>query len=421
MARDRRRDEDDDDRRESRRDRGRRVPKPSDDSVRNASQGSSFKGWIKPEYEDMTYKPQEGKNRIRILAWLDGAYFGMQVKEHRNIGINRSSYLCMSSVINKKRDTLYDFLKDIIDKMPNKKEISKACAVCEDIADKIKSGKFKGKDIKNLGLYPTARTLYLIVDRDNEDKGVQIWPAPYWKIDEELRKRLIDPEDGSILQITDPEEGYDVYFEMEIEKTSDGTFPTYTAVQVARKPSSIDPSFYEKIIDLREVVIIPTYKEIAEDYETQGEAEVTGKDKKYEDEENFKTGGRKDRDGKDEDTDRGKGSKLPTAADLDDMTRKELEDLVDEERSFFKKIAKDMDDMSTKDLRNAMQDLLEDEAKDAGKDDGGQDCFGKDYGKYRDCDSTCPDRRECKLESKEGGGEKEDDDDRGRSGRRQRR
>lgn len=401
--------------------RHRSIPKPSEDAVRNASMGSRFKGWIKPEYEDMVYKPTEGKNRIRILAWIDGLYFGMQVKEHKNVGPNKAAYLCMSSVINKKRDTLYDFLKPVIDEMDNRKEVSKQCAVCEDIAEKIKSGKYKGKDIKSLGLYPSARTIYLLVDRDNEDKGVQIWPAPYWKIDEELRKRLIDPEDGSVLNITDPEEGYDIYFEMEVEKTADGTFPKYTAVQIARKPSRLDPDFYDKIIDLREVVVIPTYKEIAEDY-GDGEAapEVSGRDKEYD--KGFPAAGKKKKDDDDED-ERRKDRKvqLPTADEIDDMKRDDLEDFAKK----FKKIAKEMDDMSTKELRAALIEAVEEAQEEEGgkgkgkekdKDDDGDkggdgdsdDCFGKEYGKYRDCDSTCPDRKECKLKIKDKGGEEEE-------------
>ena len=305
------------------------VPKPSDESIKNAGIIGGFRGWIKPEFQDRLYKPKEGKNRIRILAWADGRYFGLQLREHTNVGTTRSAYLCLASNV-KDNLTLYDDLKDVIDKMISdgevgKDEIKKKCPQCEKIAKKLKEG-YKGKDIKDEGLWPKPRTLYFLVDRDEEDKGVQIWTAPYFKIDEELRKRVIDPQTGAVLPITDPDEGYDIYFDMVVESTSSGNFPKYTGLQIARSPSTLNIDFYEEVFDLREVLVIPKYLEFLEECD----------DEVYLDE-------------------------IKTDVLVD--SKKEKEDKKQEDQ------------------------VIED------------DCFGdpEQYGKYRDCDSTCPDKIDCKV------------------------
>jgi len=308
----------------------RHVPKPSDDAVIHGGITGGFKGYIKSEFTDRLYKPKEGQNQIRLLAWADGRYFGLQIRTHSNVGPGNASYLCMEGQI---RDgvTLYDDLEDLAAKDSG---VQRKCCICQDIWKQLREGATK-QDIKEQRLWPMPRTLYFLVDRQEEEKGVQIWAAPYFKIDEEIRKRVVDPKTGRPLPITDPDDGFDIYFDMEIEKTSAGDFPKYTGLQIAREPSELDVAFYDEVFDLREVLILPKYDEMASDYFGDA-AEVV---------------------------DSGEG-------DYDD----------------------------THDAPFDSDGPEEGQQEESSEEEDDFPCFGdpKEYGEYEDCESTCPRREECR-------------------------
>jgi len=324
----------------------RHIPKPSDEAVKKGGMSGGWKGWVKSDFQDRMFKPKEGTNRVRFLAWADGRYWGLQIREHRNVGPKNSAYLCMQSEI---RDglTLYDDLKDLVDS----DEVSDKCPICEDIYRLMREGT-TGKEIKQKGLWPTSRTVYLLVDRDEEEKGVQIWTAPYWQIDEELRGLVIDPQTGRPLPMTDPDEGFDFYFDMEIEKTSAGDFPRYKKCQVARNSSKLDIEFYDQVFDLREALVIPSYNEIADEYlGDQEEEEVEAEEEEHDD-------------------------TRDAPWEKDEQEEEESEEETEEE---------------------------EEQEDDTGElDCEDEPCFGdvEEWNRYADCSTTCPCREECEAEVK---------------------
>lgn len=313
----------------------RHVPKPSDESVGQARISGGWKGWIKSEFTNKLYKAKEKRNRIRLLAWEDSRYWGLHVWEHTNVGSQQSAYLCMQRAFDDQGWTLYDELKSIIDKLDYANKVKRECPICEDYFEQVRSGA-SWEERKHLR--STPRTLYFLVDRDEEEKGVQIWSAPHRKIDEEIRKLVLDPQTGKPLPITDDKVGYDIYFDMEVKKTAEGNFPTYTGVQIARNSTELDNAFYGEVFDLREILIVPIYDDLAVEHSGEQEESVVESDGTREAE-------------------------------------------------------KDWESKTEEKEKSVVEGALEPSTDD-------EDCFGKveHYGKYDDCKEACPDREECAKE-----------------------
>jgi hypothetical protein len=176
-------------------------------------------------FEDgfVVYKPKEGENIIRILppTWLSfddngnmlkdeafekwGAYWEISVYVHNNIGPDRSTFLCLAE------------MKD------------EPCPVCEarlDAAD----------EEERFALSPNRRALCWLIDRNDEKAGPQLWAMPHKKVFKPICARSTDRKTGGVILVDNPEEGYDVFFNVEHagKKNAD-----YTAVDFDRDPTPI--------------------------------------------------------------------------------------------------------------------------------------------------------------------------------------
>lgn len=146
-----------------------------------------------------TFKARVGENTVRIIGWLNGAdpeydkmaekygtHWGVDGKIHRNVGVDDGTYLCL-------------------------KMFGEDCPICnlyqEDGDDKLKI---------------SDRIFCWVVDRDNEKAGVQFWNLPLGSSKDisaisKVRGRGSDA--GAAVMIDHPEEGYDLIFDREGEKT----------------------------------------------------------------------------------------------------------------------------------------------------------------------------------------------------------
>lgn len=149
--------------------------------------GGDFDRPTKPECK--TFKPREGKNKIRILppTWESpGNYYGYEVFVVYGVGPDKQTYLSLKEM-SKGRD------RDPLD------EAYRAA---------IKDGDEElAKQLK-----PKKRIAMWVIDRYAEEEGPKLWLAPY-TVAKDFADLSIDQEDGSLINLDNPDEGFDIRFE----------------------------------------------------------------------------------------------------------------------------------------------------------------------------------------------------------------
>lgn len=216
------------------------------------------------ESSDITWwKPEEGKNKIRILPPADEALLaeGIFYKEawyHYSVGPDNRALLC-----------------------PKKME-GDDCFICEYIA------KQKKKDNQDAvsDILPRARIFYNVFDKSDVEPNVKIYGSGI-KIFKELIGYITD-EDEDWGDITSLTEGRDI----NIEREGTGINTTYS-IRVASKITDIseDADWDDLMYDLEEVFSnIPTYDETkaifyGDDEEDEEEEDAKDIDDDEEDEE----------------------------------------------------------------------------------------------------------------------------------------
>lgn len=214
----RRRDEDDDDR-GSRRDRdddrggrgsGRfRYQPRSAEATRQRAERNVYGNDPFLSEEVKLFKPKVGDNTVRILpaTWEDSQHYGIDVFVHQGIGADRTTYLCL-------------------EKMKNK-----PCPICE--ARKRASAEGDQEFADQLRV--SSRVFMYVVDRDKEREGAMVWNMGA-RQDADILKLCTDKRSGEVLQIDNPDEGYDLQFTREGE----GLKTRYSAFSFVRRPSALD-------------------------------------------------------------------------------------------------------------------------------------------------------------------------------------
>jgi hypothetical protein len=181
---------------------------PSKETIKKrASGGGSLNDpYIKESIAFFT--PKEGKNKVRILppTWESPEHWSYEIYIHYGIGADNLSYLCLAR------------MKD------------KDCPVCEE------RRKAQADGDQDYASTIAARTRYLVwvIDRENESEGPLLWSQPSI-MDQELSDRAYDVSTGEVLEIDNPEEGYDVTFTRE----GTGIKTRYIAINISRHVTSI--------------------------------------------------------------------------------------------------------------------------------------------------------------------------------------
>ena len=319
------------------RDRDRKKFKFRETSEKTVKERSSntgnFDRYIKSKYP--SFKVRDGENTLRIMprTWDDveqwGDNWGIPIALHYGIGPDKGAYLC-----NKVR--------------------GKSCYLCEERAQLAKDGEEEAAD----ALRPSARIVAWVVDRDAEKEGPQIYPMPATKIEVEVQL-LSKDDDGSVLQITNPDEGYDVVF----TKTGSQLKTDYKGVRLARKPSPLHDkeSKQDEWLDFVEANPLPDVLNFYDnDYLEQVYGGKSAKRKdEDEDEEDTKDKGRSSKRGRDEEEedepepDRDRGGRSGSRGEARGSER----------RSARKDEEEDAEDEPPKRTRRSRDDAEEDEDK----------------------------------------------------------
>lgn len=167
-----------------------------------------FDSIVKPSIKVFT--PREGKNRIRILppTWERPGHYGYNIYVHYDIGADKNSYLNL-----KRMGKGPDPIAEARDQAARDGD--------EDLAKKLRD---------------KHRVAIWLIDRNNEDAGPMFWACPY-TLDNDFLKVSTDPDDGSILKVDEPEEGYDINF----QKVKGPKFWEYPGadIRLSREPSPI--------------------------------------------------------------------------------------------------------------------------------------------------------------------------------------
>lgn len=183
------------------------------------------------------FSPKAGKNRIRIMPGTWGKSgeacdYGYDLFVHYGVGSDRASYLDLHS------------MKDEPDPIHEEMEaLQRDRSAHED-------------DIK--ALKPKRRLGVFLVDRNNEGEGVQFWAMP-WGLQKDITL-VSNDEAGGVLNIDDPDRGYDVEF----TKVGEGIKTEYKGASIARRDSSIRDEWLDYVFDnpIPDVLKFYSYDEI---------------------------------------------------------------------------------------------------------------------------------------------------------------
>lgn len=170
---------------------------------RAAQKDGRGEGFLKPGFKIFT--PKEGSNRFRILppTWANSKHYGYDTWVHYNIGPRNSSYLCSKYMKNE------------------------PCPICEELA------KSTDKNYIN-ALKAKKKVLVWVIDRDEEKEGPKIF-AMASTVDKNFVLQSIDEENGKLLFIDHPVDGFDV----SITRTGTGKTTKWDGEKISRNPKPL--------------------------------------------------------------------------------------------------------------------------------------------------------------------------------------
>ena len=204
--------------------------------------GGSFQGFLHDDYK--TFKAAVGDNSVRFLppTWDDAEHWGYEVHVHYGIGPDRASVICPAKMYNKK------------------------CPICEAYA----AAKKEGDEEAAKELAPRLQVVSWVVNMKDTSAGPMLWSMGF-RMDSDFIKLTRDPESGALLQVDNPEEGFNVHFQRQGTTVKD---TRYSGLIVARKPSAIEEAWLEYAVahPVPSTLVKRDYDEIKALYEGAGSA-----------------------------------------------------------------------------------------------------------------------------------------------------
>lgn len=216
------------------------------------------KGIFKTETGANYWNPEGGDHLIDIIPFLAGpehptveegeAAYNLRVKVHYGLGPTEDkSFVCLLETF------------------------EQPCPICEHRVALRNDG--ADEDVWK-ALFPKRRAIYNILCYDTsreEDKGVQIWEVAEFYMQKHLDtlvkgSRRPGRETTTLIPFTDPDEGKSIAFTINPPKTRND-FAEYIGHRFEdRDDYSIDDEILEDALTLDELIQIPTYDEVYEEY-----------------------------------------------------------------------------------------------------------------------------------------------------------
>lgn len=296
---------------------------------RSERTGGRFDSWIKPGFD--IWRPKAGDNLIRILppTWENHDHYALEVWMHRFIGADKSNYLCLRKMLNKKDPIC---------------EAMKAC-----------QGAGEVEDAKALA--PVNRYVAWVIDRhEDEDAPPQVFDMSF-TMDRDLIAQCIDKKRGSLLPVDHPDKGYD----LTIKRQGQGLKTKYFGLNFDREPTPISDNDQrqDEILDFINENPIPSILKYYS-YEYLQNVLEGGGEEKDEDE-----GGHDEEDRDDERPARGRGSRTAQNStgdeDIDEETASDDDESSDEDED-REDVGEDEDESGESDESDEYADEEDDEA-----------------------------------------------------------
>ena len=208
--------------------------------IEKARRGDRY--WYTRVPEGMgNFKAKVGDNFIRVMpAKNEDEDYAMDLNIHYNIGSDNSAFLCLER--------------------NDQDGKTSACPICEERRDLEKLGEDK-EYIKKL--FPDKRTLFCILDRDDERKGVQLYDAPKKTVGDVIDECCVIKKTNEFIDITSEKDGYDITI-VRVGTSKTGT--KYKSVIADRDSSEIDYDNWDKeIVSFDEVIVFESYDVIKQE------------------------------------------------------------------------------------------------------------------------------------------------------------
>ncbi len=191
----------------------------------------SHPNYIKAGIPIYHHRAGKGANRIRFLPWRDSVDFIRRLWVHKGLGA------CL------------------------KKNWQESCPLCEEAHRLLEEGEGYRTLLKQgLLLGKKPRMLAQIIDRNNEEVGVQVWDVSGSDIEIALITLSVHKNTGLIVPWTDPEYGCDLVYDY--DHTAENPMP-----ENLRRPrqSKLNANLYYKAMsDLdNDIIQKPTYEKLA--------------------------------------------------------------------------------------------------------------------------------------------------------------
>lgn len=216
--------------------------KPLRQILEEKSSGASAGGRLPMFTEAPTfYKSSEPRrHQLRILppGWEDADHYGLAVKTHYGIGVNRVTMWSLAGMWGER----------------------------DPISEELEIARSKGDKDYEKSLWWRQSLLMYVIDRFAPEKGPLLWFAPMKAIGMALEELAIDGATGQYVPIDDDKAGYDISFKVETA----GGFPHYGALAIDRSSTPISPDpnevqrWLEYITDrnIPKIIRKPTYEEV---------------------------------------------------------------------------------------------------------------------------------------------------------------
>ena len=143
--------------------------------------------YIKPGIRIYSHRDGKGANRVRFVAWQDSVDFIRRLWLHRGLGA------CLE------------------------RNWQEACPICEKANDLLREGwGFRALSKQGILMGKNPRILAQIIDRNDEEMGVQVWDVSGSEIEIALISLSVHKETGLIVPWTDPEYGSDLIYDYDV-------------------------------------------------------------------------------------------------------------------------------------------------------------------------------------------------------------
>ena len=144
------------------------------------------------------------------------------------------------------------------------KMYNKKCPICEAHA----VAKKEGDEEAARELAPRLQVVSWVVNMKDTSAGPMLWSMGF-RMDSDFIKLTRDPESGALLQVDNPEEGFNVHFQRQGTTVKD---TRYSGLIVARKPSAIEEAWLEYAVahPVPSTLVKRDYDEIKALYEGAG-------------------------------------------------------------------------------------------------------------------------------------------------------